>query len=230
MFLWSVAFRHSSRFLLPWCKRQDLNECKHKIPNTFSPSKRNFTVLAPMCTSIQIYVGATSRYWFLCKRSSFLNTFSFRRGGTPRNPAKSSTSSYVTINSNLMSSLGHPTDSFVAGHTIPTHFWLNMREQHGIRFVVSPWCFLETPHQGTLRTDTKEHQGVWVLQWLDHCFIRFLVSPTDQMDFDSRNLSVSVFFNGSILERWCVSGKNEPFFHRDHPIINISLDLLEALT
>ena len=70
-------------------------------------------------------------------------------------PPNSNTSSYLSIYSNLLTSLDHPTNSFVAVNNFPTHFLLNVREHHGIASVVSPWCLLGVPWDPL----TKEHQG-----------------------------------------------------------------------
>ncbi len=70
-------------------------------------------------------------------------------------PPNSNTSSYLSIYSNLLTSLDHPTNSFVAVNNFPTHFLLNVREHHGIASVVSPWCLLGVPWDPL----TKERQG-----------------------------------------------------------------------
>ena len=70
-------------------------------------------------------------------------------------PPNSNTSSYLSIYSNLLTSLDHPTNSFVAVNNFPTHFLLNVREHHGIASVVFPWCLLGVPWDPF----TKEHQG-----------------------------------------------------------------------
>ena len=70
-------------------------------------------------------------------------------------PPNSNTSSYLSIYSNLLTSLDHPTNSFVAVNNFPTHFLLNVREHHGIASVVFPWCLLGVPWDPL----TKEHQG-----------------------------------------------------------------------
>jgi hypothetical protein len=153
----------------------------------------------------------------------------------------SNTSSYLSINSNLLTSLGHPTNSFVAGNNFPTHFLLNVREHHGILSVVSPWCLLGVPwdllikeHQGGTPSNTR---GFWFCSGGDFpipmmvgsvYYTPMYYNPTAS-DCILSPLAICKTSNG-YLTRWTRKGSTSPpignviFYNKhDKPVIQLKL-------